>query len=78
VIRYGGPQLKETKDTKHTHTTATWTQTAAHTTTVAEQAAAAAAADDDSAVGWLCSPAVEHRSLAGVLSLSCARLAADG
>ena len=28
--------------------------------------------------GWLRSPAVEHRSLAGVLSLSCARLAADG
>jgi len=28
--------------------------------------------------GWLCGPAVEHRSLAGVLSLSCARLAADG
>jgi len=27
---------------------------------------------------WLRSPAVEHRSLAGVLSLSCARLAADG
>ena len=29
-------------------------------------------------VGWLCGPAVEHRSLAGVLSLSCARLVADG
>ena len=28
--------------------------------------------------GWLCGPAVEHRSLAGVLSLSCARLVADG
>ena len=27
---------------------------------------------------WLCGPAVEHRSLAGVLSLSCARLVADG
>ena len=27
---------------------------------------------------WLRSPAVEHRSLAGVLSLSCARLVADG
>jgi len=27
---------------------------------------------------WLRGPAVEHRSLAGVLSLSCARLAADG
>jgi len=26
----------------------------------------------------LCGPAVEHRSLAGVLSLSCARLVADG
>ena len=29
-------------------------------------------------LGWLRSPAVEHRSLAGVLSLSCARLVADG
>jgi len=29
-------------------------------------------------ISWLRSPAVEHRSLAGVLSLSCARLAADG
>ena len=29
-------------------------------------------------IGWLCGPAVEHRSLAGVLSLSCARLVADG
>jgi len=28
--------------------------------------------------GWLRGPAVEHRSLAGVLSLTCARLAADG
>ena len=28
--------------------------------------------------GWWRSPAVEHRSLAGVLSLSCARLVADG
>jgi len=28
--------------------------------------------------GWLCGPAVEHRSLAGVLSLSYARLVADG
>jgi len=27
---------------------------------------------------WLCGPAVEHRSLAGVLSLSCARFVADG
>jgi len=27
---------------------------------------------------WLCGPVVEHRSLAGVLSLSCARLVADG
>jgi len=27
---------------------------------------------------WLRSPTVEHRSLAGVLSLSCARLVADG
>ena len=31
-----------------------------------------------SRAGWLRGPAVEHRSLAGVLSLSCARLAADG
>ena len=30
------------------------------------------------ALNWLCGPAVEHRSLAGVLSLSCARLVADG
>ena len=29
-------------------------------------------------VSWLRGPAVEHRSLAGVLSLSCTRLAADG
>ena len=29
-------------------------------------------------LGWWRSPAVEHRSLAGVLSLSCARLVADG
>jgi len=28
--------------------------------------------------GWLRGPAVEHRSLAGVLSLSCVRLVADG
>ena len=28
--------------------------------------------------GWWHSPAVEHRSLADVLSLSCARLVADG
>ena len=28
--------------------------------------------------GWLRGPAVEHRSLAEVLSLSCARLVADG
>ena len=27
---------------------------------------------------WLCGPAVEHWSLADVLSLSCARLVADG
>ena len=27
---------------------------------------------------WLRGPAVEHRSLADVLSLSCARLVADG
>jgi len=27
---------------------------------------------------WLRGPAVEHRSLAGVLSLSCVRLVADG
>jgi len=27
---------------------------------------------------WLRAPAVEHRSLAGVLSLSCVRLVADG
>jgi len=30
------------------------------------------------APGWLRGPAVEHRSLAGVLSLSCARPVADG
>jgi len=29
-------------------------------------------------LGWLRGPAVEHRSLAGVLSLSCARPVADG
>jgi len=29
-------------------------------------------------VAWLRGPAVEHRSLAGVLSLSCVRLVADG
>jgi len=29
-------------------------------------------------LGWWRSPAVEHRSLVGVLSLSCARLVADG
>ena len=29
-------------------------------------------------IGWLRGPAVEHRSLADVLSLSCARLVADG
>jgi len=29
-------------------------------------------------VGWLRGPAVEHRSLADVLSLSCVRLVADG
>jgi len=29
-------------------------------------------------LGWWRSPAVEHRSLAGVLSLSCALLVADG
>jgi len=29
-------------------------------------------------VQWWRSPAVEHRSLAGVLSLSCAQLVADG
>jgi len=29
-------------------------------------------------LGWLRGPAVEHRSLAGVLSLSCVRLVADG
>ena len=29
-------------------------------------------------VSWLRGPAVEHRSLAGVLSLSCVRLVADG
>jgi len=29
-------------------------------------------------IGWLRGPAVEHRSLAGVLSLSCVRLVADG
>ena len=45
MTRYGGSQLKEMKHTKHTHTTATWTQTAARATTVAEQAAA----DGDSA-----------------------------
>jgi len=28
--------------------------------------------------GWLRGPAVEHRSLAGVLSLSCVPLVADG
>ena len=28
--------------------------------------------------GWLCGPAVEHWSLAGVLLLSCARPVADG
>jgi len=28
--------------------------------------------------GWLRGPAVEHRSLAGVLSLSCGRPVADG
>ena len=32
----------------------------------------------DSPVGWLRGPAVEHRSLADVLSLSCDRLVADG
>ena len=31
-----------------------------------------------SSVGWWRSPAVEHWSLADVLSLSCARLVADG
>ena len=29
-------------------------------------------------VGWLRGPAVEHRSLADALSLSCVRLVADG
>jgi len=29
-------------------------------------------------IGWWRGPAVEHRSLADVLSLSCARLVADG
>ena len=28
--------------------------------------------------GWLCGPAVEHWSLADVLSLSCSGLVADG
>jgi len=31
-----------------------------------------------SMIGWLRGPAVVHRSLVGVLSLSCVRLVADG
>ena len=34
--------------------------------------------DLQKSLGWLRGPAVEHRSLADVLSLSCARLVADG
>ena len=65
MIRYGGPKLKEMKDT-HTHTTATCTQTAAtRATTVAEQAAATAAAADDVSAG-LCRSLGRRRASAGV------------